>query len=356
MRKDFRRSTIIHLYGLLLLVTVLSACGTTEASSNTNTSVTSSTASAKAGEQPCPAVASSPAYWDPIVPTQAAINKVEKVVCANLTGSDTLQALVTVRTVDGHTLDVYVYDGLTKPNPNQLFELRNLYNGDVQISGYNSLLTAEVNTSLEKPTTDSQPDVYREFAWSSQVGTFVPVAFPGLYPLTRYEAKKIQKESSGDYQDAKAVVQKFLTKLPYQFPTDITPTIGSGGGANDAQAVVNIALGTGTLKITLQRFEGNTSGGIWVVSAAETAGLSITAPQSQDHLVSPVTVTGKGDNSAVAVLDRTYKSLKEGTLSTALTYTSDFKTGKQEGLVVLYNSSSVDGTVSGMTVVNVLLG
>src|SRR5579885_1613038 len=136
---------------------------------------------AKLGPQPCPATVSDPTHWDPIVGTQPGVNKVESVTCGNLTGSATLQALVTVRANDvANTLDLYVYDNITAANPTQLFSLSGLYNGDARISPYNTVITAEVDVNSRvnsgKPSSQFTRDLCREFKWSQTAGTLVRVA------------------------------------------------------------------------------------------------------------------------------------------------------------------------------------
>lgn len=385
------RKSIIFLF---LFVCLFAACGGPDGERTTGTSASpndtglqaDSTPGVKAGAQSCPETVSATTYWDQIVPTQAGINKVEKVSCANFMGTSELQALILVRTVDGHTLDAYVYNNITSPAPNRIFELLNLYGGDVQISAYNSLMTAEINVSNGKPDAQAQPNVFREFKWNNGVATLVPVAFPGLSPLTRYQATKDQQAASkgqGDatwWLDAKSVAQHFVadTNLPLKWPADTPVTLASGGGTKDASAVVNAkspSASGGMIKLTMQRLQGNTNGGIWIITAVETAGLAITTPQSQDHVINPVAVTGKGNAfegviGTVDVLDDTYTSVTnptggtqatgaqgEGstTFSASVSYNSPFKTGKQEGLVVLYTRSSADGAISGLTVVKVLL-
>src|SRR4051794_40741492 len=49
------------------------------------------------GSRPCPDAVKAATHWDPIIPTQSNISKVETVSCGNLIGNTSLQALVTVR-------------------------------------------------------------------------------------------------------------------------------------------------------------------------------------------------------------------------------------------------------------------
>src|SRR6266702_4473725 len=157
----------VFLYPLLLLLALAaSACSLpgTPASQGTPTTtggttpVTTPTSQVLLGVQPCPDAMKTTAYWDPIIPTNAS-SKVESVSCANLMGVPTLQALVTVRNQGaGGILDVYVYNNITNPKPTQIFKKMTLAEGDAKISGYNSVLTAEVDaaSSINKGKPDAQ--------------------------------------------------------------------------------------------------------------------------------------------------------------------------------------------------------
>src|SRR5207253_1199020 len=94
-------------------------------------------------------------------------------------------------------LDIYVFNTITSAHPKQIFKLAGLVKGEASISGYSTMMTAEVdkNSTLNagKPLSAMTPDLFREFAWSSEEGTLVQVAFPGLFPdLTRYQAEADQ--------------------------------------------------------------------------------------------------------------------------------------------------------------------
>ena len=76
-------------------------------------------------------------------------------------------------------------------------QVQQVYLGEAIISGYSTILTAQVdpNSSVNKGKSGDQvtTDLYREFKWSDGAGIFVPTAFPGLFPdLTRYQAEMDQ--------------------------------------------------------------------------------------------------------------------------------------------------------------------
>jgi len=155
-------------------------------------------------------------------------------------GNPSLQALVTVRS-DGTaaTLDVYVYNHITDPTPTQIFKLQGLYKGGAKISGYNTVMTAEVdgNSSVNKNVnTNAALTVYlfREFKWSDATGTMVPVSFPGIFPdLTRYQAEIDQGQVNQGHDPWKLSAAQSATTLAttlLKWPTNAQATIVSGGG------------------------------------------------------------------------------------------------------------------------------
>lgn len=352
---------------------------------NGSTATASQTPVVRLGTQPCPEAVKDPAHWTAIIaPTASA--KVESVSCANLRGTPALQALVTVRYEGtGAIFDIYVYDRITDPNPAQLFKLQNLAKGDAKISAYNTVMTAEVDTNSSinrnQPNANLTQDLFREFKWSDAVGTLVPVAFPGIFPdLTRYQAEADQAQVNQGHQpwklsaamtaQALAASQNLLKWNP-----NAPATIVSGGGSHDLDAVVTVKSTSprgGTIRVTMSRLEQNSNGGIWEATSVTTNSMSITAPQDRDRLSSPVKVTGTGSAfegkiGRVIVLDHLYTDIGHvdatgaigngsTTFSSSVTYNSTFKTGIQEGVVVLYSYSNIDSSIAGAVMVKELLG
>jgi hypothetical protein len=326
-----------------------------------------------------------PAHWDALIPTQNGVTQVENVICGNLIGSPTLQALVTVRYQGtGQDLDVYVYSNLTSPNPTQLFKLQNLYKGSAKISGYNTVLTSEVDqhSSINsgKSNAGLTPDLFREFKWSDGAGTLVPVSFPGMYPdLTRYQAEIDQGQVNQGQDPWKlnaAQVANHMAADPHllNWPSNAPTTVVSGGAPSDSDAVVTVKNpepAGNTIKVTLQRLEGNTNGGIWEIVSVSADGMSITSPQSRDSLASPVKVTGTGNAfeaviGTVSILDHLYTDIGHAsargaigngntTFSTLVPYTSTFKGGSQDGIVVLFAANNAGSGPAAMVMVKELL-
>lgn len=354
---------------------------------STATKTASQTPVVRLGVQPCPEAVKDPAHWMAIIAPTSTF-KVERISCGNLRGAPSLQALVTVRNEgSGAILDVYVYDNITDPSPVQLFKLQSLTKGDAKISVYNTVMTAEVdpNSSINKgrPNADLTQDLFREFKWSDGAGTLVPVAFPGIFPdLTRYQAEADQAQVNQGHQpwklsatltaQALAASQNLLKWSP-----DAAATIVSGGGSRDINAVVSVKsthAGGGTITVTMSRLEQNSNGGLWEVTSVTSPGMSITTPQDRDRLTSPVVVNGKGNAfegkiGKVIVLDHLYTDIGRAdakgangtagngntTFSSNVSYNSSFKTGIQEGIVVLYSYSNADGSIAGAVMVKEML-
>jgi len=395
------KSPLISIFFVFILALTLTSCsgsGNTGSPSTTTTPATLSSGSSGnkttataspgigLGPRPCPDALKAPAHWDAIIPTQNDVTHVEKVMCGTLIGNATLQALITVRYQGtGQILDVYVYNDITTPNPSQLFKLQNLYKGDAKISVYNTVLTAEVdqNSSINAGKNDAEMtlDLFREYKWSDGAGTLVPVSFPGIFPdLTRYQAENDQAQVNQGQDawklNAAQVANHFATDtLLLKWPGNTQAVVVSGGGSNNSDAVVTVKNPTSAgnmIKVSLQRLEGNTNGGLWEVVSVTASGMSITSPQSRDILSSPVNVAGtgyafEGVIGTVDVLDHLYTPIGDAhvtsatgngnsTFSTVVSYTTTFKGGKQEGLVVLYAANNAGSSKGTAVMIKELLG
>lgn len=383
------------LSALLALALLLAACGdnnggkpksvslSTQHTRSTGTTTSTPTSKTASGSQPCPHAVSAASYWNPLIPTQASVSRVENVTCAYLKGTSSLQALVMVRYLNtGSLLDIYVYDNLSAANPAQIFKLQNLYQGMAKISPYNTLLTSEVDRASSvnhnQPQSALKQDLFREFKWSPDANTFVQVAFSGLFPdLTRYQAENDQGEVNQGHTpwklSATETAQSFGASL-LQWDPHATATLVSGGGSGDANAVVKLrdtVPGSDTITLTMNRLEGKTSNGIWIVTAAATNGLSITQPQTGSLIRSSTTVTGTGTAfegviGKVAILDHLYANIGQATahgaigngqttFSTSVTAQPTFTNGAEEGLVMLTEENNAGGGSAGIAIVKVLI-
>ena len=219
-------------------------------------------------------------------------------------------------------------------------------------------------------------DLFREFKWSDGAGTLVQVSFPGIYPdLTRYAAENDQAQVNQGQDSWKLSATQVALNLAVHllgWSTSSTPTVVSGGGTSDANAVVNVRsanTGGGTITVTMSRLEGNTNGGIWIATDVTSKGFSITSPAVRDSISSPITIAGTdtafaGVVGTVQVLDHLYNVIGHATtnvsngnnrFSVSVTYKASFH-GTQEGLVVLLTENSASGPPSGAVMEKELIG
>ena len=376
----------IGLLVLLFLIPTLVACGAASGTGSTVTPTSTATNNGNGGAaltvtpgillgvQACPGATKDPAYWNPFILSQSGTYKVESVSCANLMGTPTLQALVTVRhSNDGSTLDVYVFNNIRSATPTRIFQLMGLVQGKAKISGYNTVLTASADElsalNADKPVSQMTADLFREFRWSDKAGTLAQIAFPGIFPdLTRYSAEDDQAQVNQGHQPWKlsaTMVANALAVSLLNWPTTSSATLLSGGGAHDIDAVVrvtNSTAGGGSITVTLSRLEENANGGIWEATAVATDGMSLSGPEPLAVLSSPTLVKGTGNAfegqiGKVKVLDHLYHSLGEASamgavgngatsFSSNLYYQSTFPAGIQEGVLVLSTYSPKNGVMT----------
>ncbi len=376
-----RRRLLISAGGLLALILVLCACDQSNVSPVGPAKSPVATASRQGiqlGQQPCPASVQVADHWNAIVES-GPTKMVEGVICGYLMGIPSLQAVVKIGYRDTKfLLDIDVFTAITSAKPTRIFGLTGLVQGDINISNYNTLLTAQIdpNSSLNKghPAAQQLVDLYREFKWSDKAGTLVPVAFPGLFPDTsRYQAEFEQYEVNNGqgYQQwrlsATTTAQNFA-EFVLKWDPNTPATVLSGGGTNDTKAVVlikNASAGGAGIRLSLSRLELNANGGIWEVTDVATDGMIVSSPQDWQQLSNPVQVTGTntafaGKPATIVIEDHDRATIGQTILAGGpafaerIPYSSTFQDGTQEGVLALftYNASHV---VVGAVMVKVLL-
>jgi hypothetical protein len=375
----------------LFLIPALAACGSGNGTGSSTPTPrgtagkpgASVTPGILSGVQSCPDATKNPAYWNPFIVPQSGTYKVESVSCAYIMGTVSLQALVTIRHSEaGASLDVYVFNNITKPSPTLIFQLNGLVQGEAKISAYNTVLTAQADElsalNAGKPVSSMTADLFREFKWSASAGTLAQTVFPGIFPdLTRYQAEADQAQVNQGHQpwklSATQVANALAVSLLNWSPGSTTALL-SGGGPHDVSAVVRVRSTTavaGSITVTLSRLEGNTNGGIWEAIAVISNGMSITSPAPLAQFLNPVKVTGTGNAfegqiGQVIVLDHLYHPLGQAsatgavgmgqtTFSTTLYFQSSFPAGIQEGVLVLSAPGNANGSIAGEVMEKVLI-
>lgn len=326
------------------------------------------------GPRPGPADRSSPAYWDGIIGTQRGVNKVESVSFANMLETPSFQALVTVRyTGSDAKLDVYVFTNIANIKPTQIFQLTGLMKGQAKISGYSTVMTAEVDknsiVNKNKAGNALTVDLFREFTWAQRGASgFIQVAFPGIFPhLTRYQAEmdqlRVNKGQDTWKNDPAKVASALATKF-WDWTQQVTTRVLSGGGPRDVDATVearNILdqahnVGASVI-VTLSRLEGKTQNMWIVIGVRDGNSITLTNISPRSLISNPVKLEGMGDAfentiGVASVLDHLYNAVGQGLLTGAvhegmgylpysvqLAYDLSFKAGPQEGVVRIQATS-----------------
>lgn len=321
------------------------------------------------GSRACPTGIGDPAHWDAIIGTNNGTQHVESVNCANILDNPSLQTLVLVRHTDAnHTLDVYVFNNITSSHPTRIFLLQGLIKGNAKISGYNTVMTAEVDVhsslNTDKLTSAMTPDLFREFDWSAEQNTLVQTAFPGLFPdLTRYQAEADQAQVNQGHQpwkmDPQAVAKAMATSF-FDWKQSIGTKLLSGGGVQDVAATVQVQeAGAQNQRpgviMTLSRLEGNTHN-LWVVISVDDGSmLTLSNLDARSLVTSPITLEGTGTPfeaviGRALVYDHLYKmvgqaqitgdrGMGEANYMTNVVYNTSFKAGPQEGIVAVYEAN-----------------
>lgn len=339
------------------------------------------------GPKACPTTVNNPAYWNPYIKNYGPNTPVaDKVICANIVGRPTIQAMVVAHEIVGGGplfRAVFVFDNISSQQPTLIFKLQHMMHGDAKISIYNTVMTSEVdiNSPLNKGKADSamQNDLFREFKWSDGAGILVQTTFPGLYPdLTRWQAEDDQIQVNQGHQpwklDAAMTAQSMAAGMLHWSPNSQTKLM-SGGGPQDVSAVVDVTNTNVThamITVTLSRLEGNTHN-IWIVIGVSSKNYSITWPPKGALLTSPTTVKGSGPAfeatiGTLYVLDHRYAIIGQAvansdqnigmgitTFTTPVSYTATFHGGAQEGVLALYSYSPADNTITGVCMQKVMI-
>jgi hypothetical protein len=209
--------------------------------------------------------------------------------------------------------------------------------------------------------------------------THASTVFAGMYPsLTQSGDETYQQQVNQGQQTwllDPGQTSLHLAEQLFDWPSNSTTTLQSGGGTHDSSAVVvvnNKAFDRGSVTVTLARLDGNTNGGIWIITAVTNSALSVTNPQPYATLPSssssaggqtPYTVTGTGSGfegviGSVYLYNSSYQIIAGGqalgssSFSTPLTYST---TSAQDALVALCRRGAADGGINGAVLVKVTI-
>jgi hypothetical protein len=282
--------------------------------------------------------------------------------------------------------DVFVFDNINASQPQVLWHESRLLHGDAKISGYETVMTSQVDVNSSINTGKSEAaltnDLFREFKWSDGAGTLVQTAFPGFFPdMTRWQAEAAQAQvnaGQNTWRNDPVTVAKSLAAKLMNWKGTLTTKVLSGGGPNDVNATIQV-LGTPiqsaqpTIVVTLSRLEGNTHNMWEVIGVKDGTTLTLTNIPSGTLISSPVTLKGTGSAFEAVigqgvVYDHLFTNIGHAQLtgspgmgianfSIQVPYTSSFKGGAQEGIVVAYQDmGGLSSGYSSAVVVKVMIG
>jgi hypothetical protein len=317
--------------------------------------------------------------WDGLTGTKAGVNKVQKVMCGDLEGYGSFDALIDVRyyTPDAR-LDYYVYDNLFG-SPHRSFSMLGLLNGDAQISPAGTIMTAEIGPgdAIKGPR-----DVFKEYQWNG--ATFTQILFPGIYPdMTYYQAEQDQAQldaelAAGNKRDAwkatfDGVVNDLAKRIFHWIDTHTSTIQFSPHNGVYIAAVENLGPGGGGFVASMFRLDNNIQNIFEIKQVSSIDGsTSLTSPTMGVQLTSPVSVSG-GSLASGSILGKVvvYSDIfiaigDSGDIPSPATggyaYFSKSVTyhlnspGVQEGLVVFYSTTQNKTNLSSQVVmVKVLL-
>ncbi|MDQ2715263.1 MAG: hypothetical protein M3Z08_10180 [Chloroflexota bacterium] len=289
-------------------------------------------------------------------------------------------ALLEVGNVAGEpSLDMYIYGcSAQEPRPQlqPLFAERGLIDGTVTISQANTLITSELDQALLPQARvmlqPMQQSIYREYAWHK--GSFIQVAFPGMYPVaSRGEAELLQQQSDDGqalpWSDPRVTAQQMAQDIFKWGSGDIQQTLLNTDGIN-AQVLLVRQNPHLEVTVSLSRLIQRDTTGLWFVTDARSAGIGLDQAHLLPPISSPLVFAGTGmlpDGQATAILfDHTLTPLPtlnsaalnidtNGTFTGALPYANIAP--DQQGLLLVQTLPAKNTTEMGRVLLaSVMLG
>ena len=235
-------------------------------------------------------------------------------------------ALVQVTNADAqHSLDVYIYGcAMQKHHPQltSLFTQHGLVQGTASVSQANTLATSELDTSLPADASvllqPLQQNVYREYAWHN--GAFVQVAFPGLYPVSSSnEAAALQQEANSGqslpWADPLATAEQMARDI-FKWPVISSQDAIVSNDGTTAQVQLVQQSPPLQVTVTLKRLVQTGNKGLWFVTGAKTAGITLDQTNFSMPVTSPVQFQGTGalvdGQNTIQLFDHTLSPLSFG--------------------------------------------
>lgn len=258
-----------------------------------------------------------------------------------------------------HTLDVYLYGCVMQhstPTLTVLLKQQGLTQGTISISKNNTLVLGERDTKLSQDLTavlqPMQQDIYQEYRW--QKGTFVQVAFPGLYPVTdRSEAESLQEQANNGaalpWLDPKVTAEQMAKDILQWSSGGYQEKMLDTNGTT-AHILLQQKQPEMAVTVTLTRVIQNNAKGLWFVTNAQTQNITLEQGQFSTAVTSPITLHGtvatKDGQATATLFDHTLTAISslnnttlsvtaDGLYSGSILYSNNKQT--QQGLLLIEN-------------------
>lgn len=278
-----------------------------------------------------------------------------------------------------HTLDVYVYGCVLQqhtPMLTVLFKQQGLVQGTISLSKANTLILGERDTLLPQDMTavlqPMQQNLYQEYRW--QHGSFVQVAFPGIYPVTdRSEAEALQAQSNNDaslpWTDAQITAQQMAKDILQWSSGNYQEKLLDNDGTT-AHVLLQQQQPAMAVTVTLSRLLQNDAKGLWFVTHAQTPDITLEQAQFLSPVTSPLALHGivatKDGQATVTLFDHTLTAmsslsnaslhvLADGSFTGSVLYSNNKQV--QQGLVLIENIPPAGSSETGqLLLTSALLG
>ena len=278
-----------------------------------------------------------------------------------------------------HTMDVYLYGCVmqhTTPTLTVLLKQQGLAQGTISLSKANTLVLGERDTMLSQDMTavlqPMQQNLYQEYRW--QNGTFVQVAFPGLYPVTdRSEAEALQEQANNGaslpWTDPQITAAQMAKDILQWSSGDYQEKV-LNNNSTTAHILLEQKQPEMAVTVTLTRLVQKGTKGLWFVTNAQTQDISLEQPQSSIPVTSPImlhgTLTTKGGQATVTLFDHTLTAMSSlnntmlsvtanGSYTGSILYSNNKQT--QQGLLLVENVPPSKSSEAGqLLLTSVLLG
>ncbi|HLG79085.1 MAG TPA: hypothetical protein VKX46_21915, partial [Ktedonobacteraceae bacterium] len=237
-----------------------------------------------------------------IVPIQSKTQTLDAIQYADdLTGGQPAALLQVTDSGPQHLLDVYLY-GCTMqqktPTLNLLLKQQGLVQGSATITNAHTLSIGQLDTTI--PPDNSvllqplQQNVYSEYRWDH--GSLTHVLFPGLYPvLNRSEAEELQDEANHGqnlpWNDPRTTTEQMAHDL-FEWSNDTIQSKLLDANGTAAHVLLTQTRLHLTVTVTLQRLVQSDNKGLWFVTGAQTAHITLVQGSTFIASSSPMTIQG----------------------------------------------------------------